>query len=75
MQPISSSAGRPTTATERRTLSAAAEGDVMSPKNLENSAAEAVQLSPNEIPDSVARHLHKHDHVKYETAHLEPFRK
>ena len=45
----------------------------MSPKNLENSAAEAVQLSPNEIPDSVARHLHKHDHVKYERRILSPF--
>ena len=44
----------------------------MSPKNLENSAAEAVQLSPNEIPDSVARHLHKHDHVKYERRILSP---
>ena len=38
----------------------------MSPKNLEvdNSGAEAKQLSPDEIPEAVARHLHKHDHVR-----------
>ena len=36
----------------------------MSPKNLDN-GAEAKLLSPNEIPEAVARHLYKHDHVRY----------
>ena len=66
MQPISSSARRPAaeTTTERRTFSTA-EGDVMSPKNLDSSSgAEAKLLSPDEIPEAVARHLQKHDHVR-----------
>ena len=29
------------------------------------SGAEAKLLSPNEIPEAVARHLYKHDHVRY----------
>ena len=56
----------------------AAEGDVMSPKNLDN-GADAKLLSPNEIPEAVARHLYKHDHVRYKRLILcvrcEQFRK
>ena len=52
-----------TETTERRTFSAA-EGDVMSPKNLDSSGAEAKLLSPDEIPEAVARHLQKHYHVR-----------